>query len=90
MGTKHKKLSSKDKVKIQARFNLKYAEYIKLPLNDKDGVKGLRSLYKEKMSNTDRLALSYAIDYVLRNPVKEEGIDRIDELQKLKEEENEP
>lgn len=95
MGTKHKKLSSKDKVKIQARFNIKYQEFIKLPLNDEvfEGVatkRGLKTIYKEdKMSSTDRKALIQAINYVLYTPKKKEGVDRIDELMEKSEKQDE-
>lgn len=93
--SKKKKLSNSDMLKIQARFNMKYQEFIKLPLNDEifEGVatkRGLKTICKEdKMSSTDRKALMYAINYVLYTPKKKEGVDRIDELMEKSEKQDE-
>ena len=92
---KKKKLSNFDMLKIQNRFNIKYQEFIKLPLNDEvfEGMatkRGLKTIYKEdKMSSIDRKALMYAINYVLSNPKKKEGVDRIDELMEKSEKQDE-
>lgn len=97
---KTKKLSKKDKAKIQARFEAKFGEYVRLPFYDKteeiDGVttvitRGLKTIYEQdKISSTDRKALMYAMDHLLRNPkIEERGVDRIEKLKELAELEKE-
>ena len=93
---KTKKLSHKDKAKMQARFEAKFGEYVRLPFYDKteevDGIttvitRGLKTIYEQdKISSTDRKALMYAMDHLLRNPkIEERGIDRIEKLKELAE-----
>lgn len=93
---KTKKLSKKDKAKIQARFEAKFGEYVRLPFYDKteevDGMaqvvtRGLKTIYEQdKLSFTDRRALVQAMDHLLRNPkIEERGIDRIEKLKELAE-----
>ena len=81
------KLSKKDQAKMQARFEAKFGEYVRLPLYDKDGIRGLKTIYTEdKLSSTDKKALLYAMDHLLRNPrVEERGLDRIEKLKELAE-----
>ncbi len=90
------KLSHKDQAKIQARFELKFGEYVRLPLYDKveefDGVatvtvRGLQTIFTEdKLSSTDKRALLYAMNHLLRNPkIDERGVDRIEKLKELAE-----